>query len=1359
MRTAPRLESVAVVWLTLLALLGTLAAGCGRFSTPLPTPTTTPTAIPTTSPPPQIDLAWQDDIQGLLSPLVTFKHLPPDSGLSQSVATSIVQDKQGFIWIGTQDGLNRFDGQSFKIFKHDPDDHVTVSDSFITQLAKGPAGELWVGTHAGLDLYHPETESFSHLSTTSGPINVIRVDPRGQLWVGSLSGLDRLDPSTGEVAHYGYVAGGMESLLSDAITAVEIGQDGIVWVGSNLGLDRLDTRTGKANHFVPNLRQPGSLQGLPVTAIHEDVDGVLWVGTSSALNRLDPGAAEFVHYVENPRRPGSISSSTVNSLYEDGAGDLWIATDGGGLNRLDRATGRFEAFQHDPSDPDSLSVNAVVSIMEDSSGLLWVGTFGGGVDRYDPKRNRFLKIQASPSSAHGLSDNIIWSVAKDRAGSLWLGTATGGLFAAEPGAASFVNYRHDSGDPFSLSDDQVFRVFESMDGSLWMGTAAGLDRFDSVQSIFVHYDTGPAFATCEIEDGTLWLGSTNLGLIHLDPQSRSKTSFRNQPDNPASLSGDFVTAIAPLGDGRLLVGTFATGLDVFTPATGTFEHVRHIAGDPTSLPNDTVVSLFTHSNGGIWVGTANGLARFQPDTRLFRTYDESDGLPNSLINAILEDGQGLLWVSTNRGLSRFDPIAETFKNFDTSDGLQSMEFNQGSAFLGPEGEMYFGGIAGLNAFHPAAIKDDLFAPPVVLTDFQLFNESVPIDLDSPLKQAIGMTREIQLTHRQDFLTFEFAALDYSAPEQIQYAYKLEGLDPNWNLVGARRYASYPGLPPGSYTFRVKAANPDGIWNDSGPALKLTISPPFWAEPWFISLAVVLILASVSGTVWLRFRMVETQRRMLAKQVADQTRELRQAKEAAESANRSKSVFLANISHELRTPLNAIIGFSQLMLRPTPDGLPPDLSPHQKERLTIIRRSGEHLLGLINEVLELSKIEAGKTGLSLTTVDVPLMLKGLESMFLLQAQQKGLGLEFHIESDLPPLVRCDENKLRQILMNLIGNAVKFTQTGTVSLKAGTYPLSDRAAGHDDLVGLEFMVEDTGPGIPPEELESVFAPFVQSSAGVEAQVGTGLGLTISRQFAELMGGGLTVESQIGEGTRFRLRLPCQPTESTDPPLASEDRAALRLSPGQPGFRLLVADDNQDNRLLMVHLLQPLGFEVRQAADGQEALEVWRSWSPHLIWMDMRMPHMDGFQATRQIKATPAGKSTVVIALTASALEDDRAQILADGCDDYLRKPIHEADVVRLLEKHLDAKFDYLSPSEGPSGAVSGDPNLARLLRDLPSEWRNSLRHAATLGYDPQIRELIESVRSTCPEIAGTLSRLADDYQHQAILNLLAQAEDKP
>ncbi len=405
-----------------------------------------------------------------------------------------------------------------------------------------------------------------------------------------------------------------------------------------------------------------------------------------------------------------------------------------------------------------------------------------------------------------------------------------------------------------------------------------------------------------------------------------------------------------------------TGLNHFDPETEIFTRYLSDQEDPTTLPDNTILYLYRDHRGTLWVGTSAGLSRMDETTGSFQTYSTKDGLPNETIYSILEDELGRLWIPTNRGLSRFDPIEETFKTYDVSDGLQDIEFNQSSVLLGPDGEMYFGGINGLNYFHPQDIRDNNYIPPVVITKILLFNEPIPIGEDSVLTQAVPETDEIVLSYQDDFLAFEYAALHFSSPEENQYAYFMEGYDRDWNYVGNRRFASYTGIPPGDYTFRVIAANSDGVWNEVGDSIRIVIPRPFWQTGWFIGLMVMLIAGSVVGALTLRIRFIEGQRRELARQVDERTLELRVAKEAAEASNRAKSVFLTNVSHELRTPLNAIIGFSQLMIRTARSDRGSNLTEEQRDNLRMIQNSGEHLLGLINEVLQLSKIEAGRATL-------------------------------------------------------------------------------------------------------------------------------------------------------------------------------------------------------------------------------------------------------------------------------------------------------------------------------------------------------------------------------------------------------------
>ncbi len=735
-----------------------------------------------------------------------FEHLSVRQGLSQADVNCIFQDSRGFVWLGTQDGLNRYDGYGFRIYKHDPRDSLSLNDSWIVSIGETPDGTLWIGTRGksrSLNRFNRFAETFAQVPADSAPLKGIKTSA--------------VRPS-----------------YEDAL--------GGIWSGTiGSGLIRRDSRSGGTTTFRHDPADPGSLADDRVYAVAGDHLGEIWVATHEGLDRFDRKTGSFVHFTHDDKNPGSLSDNWVWPIFEDRTGVLWVGTIRGGLNRFDRQTERFAHFRHEETDPRSIGNDRLYSIYQDASGLMWVGTAEHGVDRFQPEHNAFAHYARVPSAPGSLISNDVVSAFVTRSGGTWIGTR-GGLEKLDRAARTFTLYTHDPSNPRSIADNTVECIVEDGTGLLWLGTfAGGLDRFDPKSGVFVHFKHDAAnpkslsdnrvYALCEDRTGKLWAGTYGGGLNCLDRSSGTFTCYAHSDSAPGSLATPGVFALCEDHEGVLWVGTFGGGLDRFEGGSGTFTHFRHDDADPGSLSNDLVACLYEDHTGTLWAGTAGGLNRLDRVTGKFKRYTQKDGLPDDVIFGILGDDRGNLWMSTNKGLAELDPLHGTFRTFDENDGLQGNEFNQGAYGADPRtGEMYFGGGNGFNLFHPDSVLSNPFMPPVVFSSFTRYTND---DKDGkPIEEkGIGAKPEVLLSYKDNVAIFEFAALNYYNTFKNQYAYRLEGYNDNWIRLGTDHRATFTNLDGGSYTLRVRGSNNDGLWNEQGASLRLVITPPWWRTRW------------------------------------------------------------------------------------------------------------------------------------------------------------------------------------------------------------------------------------------------------------------------------------------------------------------------------------------------------------------------------------------------------------------------------------------------------------------------------------------------------------------------------------------------
>jgi len=991
--------------------------------------------------------------------------------------------------------------------------------------------------------------------------------------------------------------------------------------------------------------------------------------------------AEFIIYKNDPSNDNSLSNNNVKTICEDDKQNLWIGTIGGGINIYNPYSNSFERFSHNPQTAQSLSDDIIFHLNKDNSGIIWICTFSKGLNKFNPAKDRFIHYQLNPNTQIQIKDNDITATLIDKDSKLWIGTNGNGITVIE-NSFSFNKteletkniYRNDGDN--TLSNNYVTSIIQDKDGFIWIGTfGGGLNKYDPKTKRFTVYKlekNNPGSIShnfihtiYEDKEGFLWIGTGLGGVCRYDKSTDSFKCYNYDPsdaDNNKNPSSVEVTSICEDSGGYLWFGTSTGGINSFDRENQTFTYFKHHPENPASISSNRIVTIYEDKKSRLWIGTfSGGLNLLDGKSETFIHFTENEGLAGNTVMAITEDNDGNLWISTNKGISMFNPLTKTFKNFDFNDGLQGNEFNANSVFNDRQkNEIYFGGINGLNIFNSENIRDNLILPEIVITDFKLFNQSLSAHESSVLDRNILFADQIVLSHNENVISFEFSALHFMNPAKNKYAYKMEGFDRDWINAGTKRHAEYTNLDPGSYVFRVKGSNSDGIWNEAGASIKIIINPPFWRTWWAYLLYAIAIVA-----IFVTIRKFEMNRVKLRNELKLKDFEAIKLQEV----DQLKSNFFANISHEFRTPLTIILG---ILKRSKKNG---DESLVQKDFKTM-ERNASKLLHLINQLLELSKIESGSSKLSASKQDIIKFTKRILASFESLAYQKKQRLVFNripaSGEDTPNelIMYFDIEKIETIIYNLLSNAIKFSPGGKtieVELK-------------EDKKYVKISVSNTGVEIPNKKLPHIFDRFYQvDDKRTKEYEGTGIGLSLVKEFIELHKGKVEVESENNK-TTFTIFLPLgkshlKADEIISEKISAEDTHQLEemtlketyeikvvgesISVEAESTIILIVEDNADLRELIREHLEK-DYSILEAENGKKGFTIAEDVIPDLIISDIMMPEMDGYELSRKIKNSEKTNHIPIILLTAKATTENKLEGLETGADDYLIKPFNPEEL---------------------------------------------------------------------------------------------------
>lgn len=1248
-----------------------------------------------------------------------FRHINRSDGLSQSNVTCIIQDHKGFMWFGTRDGLNKYDGYKITVYRNDPGNPRSLSHNYIRTLYEDRQHRLWIGSEdGGLSLYTPATDDFLNFlhnpgdttSISSNKVRAIVQDSQNRLWVGTGGGgLNRFDAGKKTFSHYRHRPADIRSISGDDIEDIVEDAIGMLWIATwNTGLDKFNPAGNSFVHFRANKSDSRTLSSDKLKKLYIDADQTLWVGTTEGgLNGYNRETDAFTRYQQTPGSRQALSNNDVLSIAEDTQGNLWIGTQNGGINILDRNRKVFVHINEDVKNPDGLNNGSVYALYRDRQGNMWSGTFSGGVNLYTGTSQKFERI-TSTGKPDGLSNGNVLSIYQDPAGDLYIATDGGGLNIYSRRHKRFTSLLHQEGNKNSIASNYPLCLYEDSRRTLWVGCFYGKAAiFNKASHTFDNIpfsvDVKHVAAICEdTVTGKIWMGTWGEGVVVYDRQSKTWQQYKPEPDNSNSISHTVIFSLHQDRDGNMWVGTEGGGLNLYNRREDNFTRFEYRHQQNDGISNNIVNVIYEDRQGNLWIGTHGGLNAWHRGTGRFSTYTMKDGLANNVIQAIEEDQQGNLWLSTNNGISKFDPQKKIFRNYELAEGGQINAFNRLSSFSNQKGEIYFGGINGMNVFQPDSIPDSGLTPPVYFTELQVFNKSVDFrEKDTPLSQSITEAKEIKLSYRQSVFSLEFVALDYTSPGKNQYAYKLEGFDENWNHVGPQRKATYTNLDPGEYTLRVKASNADGIWNTKGSSIRIIITPPFWQTGWARGIYLVILLA-----VFVVLRLVIVQRMRIRNRLEMDEMKLR---------------FYANISHEFRTPLTLILGPLNHLAASA------EIAPKDKQLLHLVHKNSRHLLKLINQLMHIYKLDAGFMKLDVRKGDIITFVKGIKETFQFMAAKR--SIQYRFSTSVPYAEKYfDPDKLEKIVMNLISNAFKHTPDhGTIEVAlsfidndAARVPTTIRKKGVASVICIAVM--DSGEGISKIHHEKIFDPFFRIEKEHQSPEGTGIGLSLARQLARLHRGDILVESTVGKGSRFSAWLPVGPEafDKNDVAAASPDliykrqdeqdsfEAAVPESLHQAGIKeasqkpvLLVVEDNPDIRGF-IRLNFDSAFHIEEAVHGGEGFEKACSIVPDLILTDVMMPVMDGVAMCSKIKKDVRTSHIPVVLLTARSDEEFQVRAFKDAmADDYIVKPFHtnmlHAKLCNIIDmrENLKKKYyrDFITNPAAPPPVPSVDDNFIK------------------------------------------------------------------